>query len=218
MTDQSNPNSPPQADRPDQAGRHDPLATAAAPAPKRRGRLRRFALAAAVVAAAGLTGVAVGNAFGGGGFGPGMWHGPGFMGGHGFMGGRMGGFDPARMEERADRMIQHIAIELDATGEQRERLRAVVRGAVRDLAPMREKAMAARGQAGTLLTADRVDRTAIESFRAEQVALAESFSKRVSQALADAAEVLTPEQRIKVREHLASRQLGPGWRRDRMMP
>jgi Spy/CpxP family protein refolding chaperone len=73
---------------------------------------------------------------------------------------------------------------------------------------MREKAQAARTQAVTLLTAPTIDRTAIERLRTEQMGLAESASKRIAQALADAAEVLTPEQRRKVSEWMTA---GPPW-------
>ena len=53
------------------------------------------------------------------------------------------------------------------------------------------------------MTAPTVDRTAIERLRAEQIGLAETASKRIAQALADAAEVLSPEQRRKVADWMA---------------
>ena len=53
------------------------------------------------------------------------------------------------------------------------------------------------------MTAPTIDRTAIERLRAEQIALAETASKRIAQALADAAEVLNPEQRKKVADWTA---------------
>jgi Spy/CpxP family protein refolding chaperone len=46
-----------------------------------------------------------------------------------------------------------------------------------------------------LLTADTIDRGAIEALRAEHLQLAERASRRFAQVLADMAEVLTPEQR-----------------------
>jgi Spy/CpxP family protein refolding chaperone len=69
---------------------------------------------------------------------------------------------------------------------------------------MREKALATRAQAVTLLTAPTIDRTAIERLRTEQMALADSASKRIAQALADVAEVLNPEQRRKVSDWITS--------------
>ena len=101
-------------------------------------------------------------------------------------------FDPAAIEDRADRMVRHLSIEVDATPEQQERLRGIVRSAVRDLVPLREKAMNSRQRGRELLTQTTIDRAAIETLRTEQMALADQATRRVSQAIADAASVLTP--------------------------
>jgi len=139
------------------------------------------------------------------GFGHGGWHGRGFM---------MGQMDPAQIEDRADRMVRHLAIEIDATSEQQERLRAVVKSAVRDLLPMREKAQAARQRGRELLTQSNIDRAAIEAFRVEQMAQLDTASKRVTQALADASSILTPDQRKKLEERMRPRPgFWGGWRR-----
>ena len=70
---------------------------------------------------------------------------------------------------------------------------------------MREKLHSAGKQALAITSASTFDRAAMERLRAEQVALADSVSKRLTQALADAAEVLTPEQRQKVAGRLNER-------------
>jgi len=156
------------------------------------------------VFAAALTGAAATHAFSQGGFGP-PWAGPGFM---------HGGFDPAQAEDRADRMMRHLAIEIDATPQQQERLRAIAKAAVKDLVPMREKAQAAHERAHALLTQPNIDRAAIEAFRADHIALADTASKRITQALADAAEVITPDQRRKIGERLTERRAyWHGWPR-----
>jgi len=108
--------------------------------------------------------------------------------------------DPAQMDERVERMVKHFAVEVDATPEQKEKLTAIAQGAVRDLAPMRGKVKSARQQAIELMGAEKVDRAAIESLRAEQIALMDATTKRLTQALADAADVLTVEQRKKLAE------------------
>jgi Spy/CpxP family protein refolding chaperone len=124
-------------------------------------------------------------------------------------GGMFGGpLTPAQIDDHIDRMTKHLAIELDATEEQRTKIANIAKAAVADLRPLREKAMDARSQAIALLTAPTIDRTAIERFRAEHVGLVETASKRIAQALADAAEVLTPEQRRKVSEWMTA---GPPW-------
>jgi Spy/CpxP family protein refolding chaperone len=157
-------------------------------------RSRRYLTVAAIVLAAGLTGAVATKAFSESGFGRGGWHGPGF--GHGMMGGRFGGpIDPA-------------------SAEQQEKLRAIVKSAVKDLVPLREKAQAARQKARQLLTQPTIDRAAIEAFRAEQVAQLDAVSKRLAQALTEAAEVLTPEQRQQISEHMERRRSRwRGWHR-----
>jgi Spy/CpxP family protein refolding chaperone len=162
--------------------------------PQPRGS-RRFTWIVVIAVAAGLTaGAAVAQTFSRG---PGLhhiaWHGGGFM---------RGPLTAAQIEDRADRMVRHVAIEVDATAEQQDKLRAVVKAAVKDIVPMREKVHAARAQARTLLTEPTINRAEIERLRADQIALADAFSKRVAQALGDAGEVLTVEQRKKIDDFL----------------
>jgi Spy/CpxP family protein refolding chaperone len=133
--------------------------------------------------------------------GPGMGFGP-------------GGFrqlDPAQIETRADRMVRHLAVELDATNDQQEKLRTIARGAVKDLVPLRAKADAAREKARSLLVQPNLSRSDIEAFRTEQMALADTFTKRVAQALGDASEVLNADQRKKLGEIIERRREARGW-------
>lgn len=106
--------------------------------------------------------------------------------------------DPARMNEGIDRMVRHFAVETDASPAQQEKLSAIVKSAAADMAPIHDKLQAARKQAIELMKGDKVDRAAIERLRIEQVQLADTVSKRITLALGDAAEVLTPQQRQKV--------------------
>jgi len=84
---------------------------------------------------------------------------------------------------------------------------------VHDLLPMREKLLAARATARDLLTQQTIDRAAIEKFRADQIAVHDATSKRLVQAVADAAEILTPEQRRKLSNMMPPRggPWGGGW-------
>ena len=178
---------------------HETAPSGQTPAPRRRRGwlfVTTIALAAAIFGAIGSRAVSYA------GFGPGHWHGGGFM---------RGPLSPADAESRADRAIRHVAIELDATPEQQEKLRTIAKAAVKDLLPMRDKAMAGRERAQSLLTAPTVDRGAIEAFRVEQMGLGDAATKRVAQAVADMAEVLTPEQRRKVGEFIE-------WRRTHWRP
>jgi Spy/CpxP family protein refolding chaperone len=130
----------------------------------------------------------------------GWGHGPGF-GPHGMMGAPL---DPAEVKERVERMVAHLAIEIDATEEQKTKLTQIFVSAANDLMPIRAEIMESR-QAGELvgiLTAPTVDRAAIEKFRADKLALADQASRRIAQALGEAAEVLTPEQRAEIGERV----------------
>jgi periplasmic protein CpxP/Spy len=169
------------------------------PEDHRRGRRGTFLIALVAVAlVAGITGNLLSKAFGQGG----SWHHISWHDG-GVFGGPL---SPAQIDDRIDRMSKHLAIELDATSDQQDKVANIAKAAVADLRPLREKAHAARAQAITLLTAPTIDRSAIERLRAEQIGLAETASKRIAQALADVAEVLSPEQRRKVADWMASRR------------
>src|SRR3984893_13203279 len=164
----------------------------------RRGMLVIALVAVALVA--GLTGNMLSTAFGQGY----AWHHFGMRHG-GIFGGAL---TPAQVDDRIDRMTKHMAIELDATADQQVRIANIAKAAAGDLRTLREKAQATRSQAVTLLTAPTIDRTAIERLRAEQIGLAETASKRIAQAAADASEALNPEQRRKIADWMA---LGRPW-------
>jgi Spy/CpxP family protein refolding chaperone len=99
-------------------------------------------------------------------------------------------------------MIGFAARRLDATEDQKKRLADIATAAARDLLPMRARMREARREARQLLAAPTVDREAIEALRASQMANADAASRRLAQAIADAAEVLTPEQRAKLARRL----------------
>lgn len=117
-----------------------------------------------------------------------------------------GPLDPAQIDAHLERMLKHLYVEIDATEAQQQKLAPIVKQAAKDLLPLRDRMRAARGQAIELLTGDTVDRASIEKLRGEQIALADGGSKRLAQAVADAAEVLTPEQRKTLAERMQHRR------------
>lgn len=161
---------------------------------QRRGFFRRAGMFAAVAAAAAALGGAALHAHAHGG--------PGFRGA---MFGGPANADPAKQEERIERMLKHLFAAINATPEQQQKLTPIVRQAARDLQPLRAQMHTVRQQAAQLMSAETIDRAAIENLRSEQLKAAEAVSRRMTQALADAAEVLTPEQRKQLAERMQRR-------------
>jgi Spy/CpxP family protein refolding chaperone len=118
---------------------------------------------------------------------------------------RHGPIDPAELEQRLERMLKHFYVEIDATEEQKRKLEPIVKRAAMDLAPMRDSLRAGRGQAIELLTQERIDPAAIEALRARHLELADEASRRLTRAIGEAAEVLTPAQRKELAAHFARR-------------
>ncbi len=117
------------------------------------------------------------------------------VGGHGGDHKRFTDWSDADIEAGIERMVKHAAIEIDATPEQQERLIALATSVATDLKPVHDRMSGAGNQLHDLLLADTIDRAALEQLRAERLADAELISKSLVGALADMAEVLSPEQR-----------------------
>jgi periplasmic protein CpxP/Spy len=168
------------------------MSTALNPSKKPRRRFlngRRVAIAAVV---AGITAVSVGavasqpqwggqGGWGGSNWGNGNW-------GNGVTRGAMMGFGPERIFERALSSV-------GATSEQKLKIVSIAQDARKELMPLRDRRYTAQLKLAILMKADTLDRAGIERLRAEEFAAYEAGSKRAAQALADAAEVLTPAQR-----------------------
>ena len=70
---------------------------------------------------------------------------------------------------------------------------------------MKDQHRSAHAELHEILSAPSVDRNRLETLRAEHIRLADEASKRITLALADAAEILTPEQRAAVADKMAKR-------------
>jgi len=123
-----------------------------------------------------------------------------------------GPIDPAKLEQHVERMLKHLYVEIDATPAQQQKLEPIVKQAASDLMPLRAKVQEARRRGVELLSADTIDRGAIERLRVEQIGAADAASKRLTQALGDVAEVLTPEQRKTVAARVGRHGSGHGGR------
>lgn len=165
------------------------------PRPRRAGRRWRSALVG--VALVGL------GAFGG--YAAGARHGPWWIlsaaahGGH---------FNPERMARHIDRRVDRMLNKVDASQEQRDKVAGIFKSALGDVTALGVKPWETRSKVMALMRADTIDPAAFEALRAEQIGSADTASKRVVQAMVEAAAVLTPEQR----RALADRWERRGWR------
>lgn len=127
-------------------------------------------------------------------------HAPGGM--HGPHGGGMG-FDEISDHFRVH--VEHVLKEVDATPEQQARIRGILESASADMKALREQHGSAHAQLHEIFVAPAIDRTRLETLRAGHIQALDAASKRCAAALADAAEVLTPDQRARLGETMAKR-------------
>jgi periplasmic protein CpxP/Spy len=115
-----------------------------------------------------------------------------------------GSIDPKIVGERAAFATDWILHRIDATEEQRQQVQAIVQAAVQDLLPMRDQHRQYRQALREALTRPTINRDTLGEIRRAELQLAEAASSRLVEAIADGAEVLTPEQRARLAE-LAAR-------------
>jgi Spy/CpxP family protein refolding chaperone len=118
---------------------------------------------------------------------------PGHHGGgyHGMMGGRM-----------IERMLDGV----NATDAQRAQIRQIVQSAMTDLKAQRQAARSLREQSMQLFTQPTVDANAAEALRQQMLQQHDQASRRMLQAMLDASNVLTPEQRVQLGERMKQRR------------
>ena len=104
------------------------------------------------------------------------------------------GMTAERMEYRADRMLKRV----DATPDQLAKVHAIIEAAAKDVAPIKASMTGTHEKMRTLLAAPKIDTAAIEALRAQRSTAMDQISRRMTTALADAANVLTPDQRVKL--------------------
>ena len=121
---------------------------------------------------------------------PGWWSHGGHRGWH-----HQHATDAASTSERLEFTTDWFMQRIDATAEQRQQVQTLVRGAVQDLVPLREQHQAHRQAFLEALQQPSIDRNTLEALRQAELQLAETASSRFINALADIADILTPEQR-----------------------
>ena len=155
--------------------------------PKGRSLFNRWTLVAMLAGATLVGGVAAwanGNGVCG-------WH-------HGMTSGQ----DAADVGAHVDHMLKHLYGEIDATDAQKAQITPMVKQAMNDLLPLHTQLRSAHTQALAALTANPVDRAALETSRVAHLQLADQASKRLVQLMGDVSDVLTPAQRSAFAAHL----------------
>ncbi len=105
---------------------------------------------------------------------------------------------PEAQAERLEFATDWMLKKADATDEQKQKIKSIVKAAAQDLAPLREQHHKHRDDFLAALTQPTVDRQTLEQLRQAELQLAQDASSRIVQALADVADVLTPEQRTQL--------------------
>lgn len=114
-----------------------------------------------------------------------------------------GGVEPGDARAHVEMGVRWVMGYADGTPEQTQRVQAIAQAAVDDLLPLREQHKANREAIRAALSGATVDREALEQARKAELKLADEASARLTRAIADAAEVLSPEQRTQLAEAAA---------------
>jgi periplasmic protein CpxP/Spy len=119
----------------------------------------------------------------------------------------LGGMDHAghRMGHRGGQHIERMLDAVNATPEQRAQIKQIMQTARSDMQAQRDSGRALREQQMALLAAPTIDARAVETLRQQMLARHDAASKRMSQAMIDAANVLTPTQRKQLSDLMAKR-------------
>jgi len=113
-----------------------------------------------------------------------------------------GTVDPAAASAHVKHMLTHLYAQIDATDAQKAQIDPLAQQAVTDLLPLHSQLLAAHSHMKQALEQPTIDRAALESGRAELLQAADQASRRLVQLVGDVGDVLTPEQRKKLADHM----------------
>jgi periplasmic protein CpxP/Spy len=113
-----------------------------------------------------------------------------------------GKIDPAAASAHVDHVLKHLYAEIDATDAQKAQIEPLAHQAMTDLLPLHSQLLAAHARMKQALEQPTMDRAALESGRAALLQAADEASRRLVQLVGDIGDVLTPEQRKKLADHL----------------
>jgi Spy/CpxP family protein refolding chaperone len=104
-------------------------------------------------------------------------------------------FDPARMQQRIEKRVDKALGSTDATADQKKKVTDILQTAFKDMKAFHDQRVENRKAMEAAMQAPTIDAAKIEQIRAEQMKIADASSKRFTQALVDAGNVLNASQR-----------------------
>ena len=104
------------------------------------------------------------------------------------------------------RMLERMLDSVNASAEQRTRIHEIMKSAMTDLRAQRDTTRGLRDQSMSLFAQPTVDAQAVEALRQQMLQQHDLASKRWTQAMLDAAAVLTPDQRKQLATRMQQRR------------
>jgi periplasmic protein CpxP/Spy len=101
--------------------------------------------------------------------------------------------------------MERLLDQVNATDTQKDQIATILKDARQDLSGLRGEREAVARELSEILSAPTIDRAKLESARADRIRKIDEASRRVTTAIADAADVLKPEQRVELVKMMESR-------------
>jgi Spy/CpxP family protein refolding chaperone len=106
-----------------------------------------------------------------------------------------GPIDPAKFQQRIEKRVDKALGSTDATADQKKKVTEILQAAFKDMKGFHGQRVENRKAMEAAMQASTVDPARIEQIRVEQMKIADASSKRFTQALVDAGNVLNASQR-----------------------
>ena len=106
-----------------------------------------------------------------------------------------GPIDPAKFQQRIEKRVDKALGSTDATADQKKKVTEILQTAFKDMKGFHSQRVENRKAMEAAMQAPTIDAAKIEQIRAEQMKIADTSSKRFTQALVDAGNVLNASQR-----------------------
>jgi periplasmic protein CpxP/Spy len=115
--------------------------------------------------------------------------------------------DSDKIANHMERRVRSTLEDVGASAAQQDQVAEIFKTAAKDLRVIKDQyASGGHKELHEILSGPSIDRNRLEVLRSEHLRFADEASKRLTLALADAAEVLTPEQRAAVTEKMAKKR------------